>query len=125
MVVNPAVASSNKQLVAVPLVRRLVGSMPGIGNDIKLPGQDEVGYARTPLHALHSMVRAWKPLRRDLHDVTAPIRLWRSTVYPVVDPSSARILAAPVSARVGTEGNRSKRHARPNPGHPVPKNPTT
>nr|WP_246280115.1 alpha/beta fold hydrolase [Nocardioides daedukensis] len=103
MLVNPAVASSNKQLLAVPLVRRLVGSMPGIGNDIKLPGQDEVGYARTPLHALHSMVRAWKPLRRDLHDVIAPIRLWRSSVDHVVDPSSARIIADSVGSREVTE----------------------
>src|SRR3546814_12341391 len=93
MLVNPAVASSNKQLLAVPLVRRLVGSMPGIGNDIKLTGQDEVGYARTPLHALHSLVRAWKPPRRDLHDGLAPIRMWRSRVDHVAHPPPRRLLA--------------------------------
>src|SRR3546814_14350332 len=49
------------------------------------------------------MVRAWKPLRRDLHDVIAPIRLWRSSVDHVVDPSSARIIAESVGSRDVTE----------------------
>lgn len=103
MLVNAAVASDNKQLIAVPLMRHLVKSMPGIGNDIKKPGADERGYDRTPLHALHSMVRAWKPLRADLSKVTAPIRLFRSAEDHVVDPSSARIIATSVSSRLVEE----------------------
>ncbi|KRF17968.1 esterase [Nocardioides sp. Soil797] len=99
LLVNAAVASDNKQLLAVPLMRRLVKSMPGIGNDIKKPGADELGYDRTPLNALHSMVRAWKPLRADLPKVTAPIRFFRSAEDHVVDPSSARIIQAGVSSR--------------------------
>ncbi|MDT0201213.1 alpha/beta fold hydrolase [Nocardioides sp. AE5] len=98
LLVNPAVASNNKQLLAVPLVKKVLASMPGIGNDIKKPGVDEGGYDRTPLHALHSMVQAWKPLRADLSRVVAPIRLFRSAVDHVVDPSSARIIAASVSS---------------------------
>lgn len=99
LLVNAAVASENKQLVAVPVLRHLVRSMPGIGNDIKKPGGNEHGYDRTPLHALHSMVRAWKPLRADLPKVTAPIRLFRSTEDHVVDPSSAKIIRAAVSSQ--------------------------
>jgi carboxylesterase len=93
VLVNPAVASGNKQLLAVPLLKHVVPSMPGIGNDIAKEGADEVGYARTPLRALHSMVQAWKPLVADLPRVTAPVLLLRSTVDHVVDPTTARVLA--------------------------------
>lgn len=92
VLVNPAVTSANKQLLAVPVLKHVVASMPGIGNDIARPGADEVGYDRTPLKALHSMTQAWRPLRADLPRVTAPVLLLRSTVDHVVDPSSGRLL---------------------------------
>lgn len=98
-VVNPAVTSANKQLKALPLLRLLLPSIPGIGNDIKRPGMDEHGYDRTPLKALHSMVRAWKPLQADLRRITAPLRLFRSVEDHVVDPSSARLILDAVSSR--------------------------
>ncbi|NYG56279.1 alpha/beta hydrolase [Nocardioides perillae] len=94
VLVNPAVTSTNKQLLAVPVLKHLVASMPGIGNDVAKPGVDEVGYDRTPLKALHSMTRAWGPLRADLPRVTAPVLLLRSVVDHVVDPSSGRLLQA-------------------------------
>ena len=103
ILVNPAVASTNKQLLAVPLVKRFLASMPGIGDDIKKEGVTEIGYDRTPLRALHSMVQAWKPLRTDLARVVAPIRIFRSAEDHVVDPSSARIIRAEVSSRDVTE----------------------
>lgn len=99
LLVNAAVASTNKQLKLVPVVRHLVKSMPGIGNDVKKAGVVEHGYDRTPLNALHSMVGAWRPLRAALPQVTAPIRFFRSTEDHVVDPSSAQIVRAAVSSR--------------------------
>jgi len=103
MLVNAAVASSNKQLLAVPLLKRVIPSMPGIGDDIKKPGQEEYGYDRVPLRALGSMLTAWKEVRRDLPKVTQPILLFRSSVDHVVDPSSARIIASQVSSRAVEE----------------------
>ncbi|GAB2879621.1 alpha/beta hydrolase [Nocardioides pacificus] len=103
MLVNAAVTSTNKQLAAVPVLKHVLASMPGIGNDIKKPGGDEHGYARTPLKALHTMIRAWKPLQSDLAKVTAPILLFRSVEDHVVDPSSAGMIAAKVSSRDVTE----------------------
>ncbi len=99
MLVNAAVASENKQLLAVPLLKRVLPSMPGIGNDIKKPGQEEYGYDRVPLRALASMLAAWKEVRRDLPKVTQPIVHFRSSEDHVVDPSSARIIASKVSSR--------------------------
>jgi carboxylesterase len=99
ILVNAAVASKNRQLLAVPLLKRLIPSMPGIGNDIKKPDQDEYGYTKVPLKSLGSMMAGWKAIRRDLPRVTAPILLFRSREDHVVDPSSARIITSQVSSR--------------------------
>lgn len=103
VLVNPAVASTNKQLLALPALKYIVKSMPGIANDIKKPGVSEHGYDHTPLRALHSMVVTWKEVRRDLPQVTAPLLLFRSAEDHVVDPSSARIILGSVSSRDTTE----------------------
>ncbi|MDN5893629.1 MAG: alpha/beta fold hydrolase [Nocardioides sp.] len=103
MLVNAAVASTNKQLLAVPLLKRVVSSVPAIGGDIKKPGATEHAYDRTPLHALASMTHAWKALRKDLPKVTAPVRIFRSAEDHVVDPSSARLIKASVSSREVSE----------------------
>jgi carboxylesterase len=99
MLVNAAVASNNKQLLAVPVLKRFIPSMPGIGNDIKKPGQDEYGYDRVPLKALGSMMAGWKTVRADLAKVTQPIIHFRSAEDHVVDPSSSQIIASKVSSR--------------------------
>jgi carboxylesterase len=99
MLVNPAVASENKQLRAVPVLKWLVPSRPGIGNDIKRPGVDEHCYSRTPLKALHSMMQMWRHTCEDLPKVTQPLLLFRSAEDHVVEPLSARLIAQRVSSR--------------------------
>lgn len=99
MLVNAAVASENKQLLAVPLLQRVIRSRPGIGNDIKKPGQLEYGYDRVPLRALASLLSSWKQIRQDLPRVTQPILSFRSRVDHVVDPSSHRLIKSLVSSR--------------------------
>jgi carboxylesterase len=98
MLVNPAVNLASKKLLPVPLLMHLVPGLPTIGNDVKKIGVDEYAYPRVPLKALHSMMSGWKPLRRDLHKVTAPILMFRSTIDHVVDPSSGRIILRSVSS---------------------------
>ncbi len=56
VLVNPAVNVERFDLKLVPVLKWLLPSMPGIGNDIKRPGQDELGYKRTPLKALASQL---------------------------------------------------------------------
>ncbi|HET9500352.1 MAG TPA: alpha/beta fold hydrolase [Marmoricola sp.] len=99
VLVNPAVGSTNRQLLALPALKHVIKSMPGIGNDIKKPGVTESGYDRTPLRALHTLVQAWKKVRTQLPDVTCPLLLFRSAEDHVVDPSSARIILGGVSSR--------------------------
>jgi carboxylesterase len=103
LLVNPAVGSRSLKLLPVPLLKYVVPGMPTIGNDVKKPSVDEYAYPKVPLKALHSMLRGWKPLRRDLHKVTAPILMFRSTVDHVVDSSSSKIILASVSSTDVTE----------------------
>lgn len=98
VLVNPAVAVKNWRLSLVPALKYALPSMPGIGNDIKKPGTDEYGYARTPLHALHSQIRMWPTLRAELGQVTAPLLMFRSDEDHVVDGLSLGFIRDGVSS---------------------------
>jgi carboxylesterase len=99
VLVNPAVASKRLDVKLLPVLKHLVPSFPGLANDIKKPGQDEHGYDRTPLKAIHSLMRAWPPLVADLPKVTCPILYFRSTVDHVVDEASEPLITGTVSSR--------------------------
>ncbi len=104
VVVNPAVNSTNKQLLALPLMKHVVKTFPGIANDIKKPGVQEHGYTKTPLRPLATLLTAWKRVRDvALPKVTCPVLLFRSAEDHVVDPSSARIILGRISSRDATE----------------------
>lgn len=100
VLVNPAVTSANKQLLAVPVLRRLTPSIAAISGDIKKQGVTEYAYDRTPLHALASMMKGWKQVRGELERVTAPVLLFRSETDHVVDPTSGAYLQAHVAGEV-------------------------
>jgi carboxylesterase len=99
VLVNPAVHTERKDVLALPVLKHVVPSFPAIGNDIRKPGVDEHAYSRTPLKAAHSMITGWQRLRADLPRVTQPVLLFRSAVDHVVDASSVRILRATLSSR--------------------------
>ena len=99
VLVNPAVSTERKDVLALPVLKHVVRAFPGIANDIKKPGVEEYGYTRTPLRAAHSMMTGWKSLREDLPKVTQPMLMFLSTEDHVADPSSARIIRGAVSSR--------------------------
>lgn len=99
VLINPAVASSDRRLWFLPLLRYLVPSLPGLANDIARSGQDEIGYDRTPLHPLHSQVQAWRRIRDQLAMVTQPMLLAHSPDDRIVDPSSSQIIQRGVSSQ--------------------------
>ncbi len=99
VLVNPAVATQRLDVKLLPVLKHLVPSFPGIGNDIKKPGGDEHCYDRTPLKAIHSLMQAWKPLIADLPKVTAPLLYFRSAEDHVVDGASQPIITSRVSSR--------------------------
>jgi carboxylesterase len=96
--VNPSVIDVNRALLAVPVLKRLVGSVKGITDDIKKPGTVEYGYDRLPLRALDSLRALWKTTRGDLAKVTAPLLVFRSAEDHVVKPLSTQIVLQGVSS---------------------------
>ncbi len=100
VLVNPVVDLKNWQLKILPALKWIVPSIPGIGNDIKKPDTDEIGYDRTPLKAMASQVRAWRDIRADLGKVTAPLLMFRATDDHVVDATSLGLIRAGVSSAV-------------------------
>jgi carboxylesterase len=100
VLVNPVVGVKNWQLKLLPALKWLVPSIPGIGNDIKKPGEDEVCYDRTPLKALASQLGGWREIRADLDKITAPLLVFRATDDHVVDATSLGLIRAGVSSTV-------------------------
>ncbi|WP_408899106.1 alpha/beta hydrolase [Nocardioides sp. R1-1] len=98
MVVNPAVATKRRDVKLLPVLKHLVPSFPAIAGDIKKAGVLEHGYDRTPLKAIHSLMRAWPGLVGDLHQVTAPLLYFRSDTDHVVDEASEPLVLAGVSS---------------------------
>ncbi len=99
VVVNAAVHTARKDVLALPVLKHVVPAFPGIANDIAKEGVEEHGYTKTPLRAAHSMIHAWKDLREDLPRVTQPLLFFKSTEDHVVDPSSLQAVKAAVSSR--------------------------
>ncbi|MEJ7633368.1 alpha/beta fold hydrolase [Aeromicrobium sp.] len=100
VLVNPAVNVARLDVKLVPALQWIVPAMPGVANDIKKPGQDEIGYDKTPLKALASLLRTWKVIRTDLPSVTQPLLLFRSDDDHVVDASSKDIVLSGVSSTI-------------------------
>lgn len=98
ILVNPAINLANKALKLIPALKYVVPAMPGIGNDIKKPGMDEIGYDKTPLRALASQLRLWKDVKADLGKVTQPLLLFRSDDDHVVDATSMDLILNGVSS---------------------------
>nr|WP_202447012.1 alpha/beta fold hydrolase [Streptomyces sp. SID5468] len=96
--VNPAVRAYGAAFKAVPVLRHLMPSVAGIASDIAKDGQAEVGYDRTPLHAVYAMTRLWRLVEADLPRVTAPLLLMTSRVDHVVDPANSDVVAAGVGS---------------------------
>ena len=92
VVVNASLASDRKDVKLVPYLSKVLPSMPGIASDIKKPGVTELAYGRTPLRALASLQGAWPVVRADLHKITCPVLVYRSSVDHVVEPVSGRRL---------------------------------
>lgn len=98
VLVNPSLTSAKRALRVLPLLKAVVPTVAGPGNDIKTPGVSEHAYDRMPLRALHSLTQLWRLTAEDLPRVTQPVLLYRSRVDHVVEPDSARMLLDRISS---------------------------
>lgn len=103
VLVNPAVKLEDPRLRLLPVIRRVLGSLPGIASDIKKPGVTELAYDRTPLAALASMLALYADVVPRLPSVTQPLLLLRSAVDHVVPASSSRLILDSVGSTDRTE----------------------
>jgi carboxylesterase len=81
-------------------LKLLLPAIPGVGNDIKKPGEDEVCYDRTPLKAMASQLEGWRATADDLGKVTAPLLVLRATDDHLIDATSLGLIRAGVSSEV-------------------------
>jgi carboxylesterase len=103
VLVNPSVKSDGARIKAVPVLRHVLPSAPGIASDIAREGGTELGYSRVPLRALHSLTGFWPVVRAALPQVTQPLLLLRSRVDHVVHPSNSALVLGKVSSTDVTE----------------------
>jgi carboxylesterase len=94
--VNPMINTTDPRRPALPLLRLVLLSLRGIVNDIAKPGQEEYGYDRLPLRAMHSLTFLWADVRRNLDRINQPLLVFRSIHDHVTDPSSVRLIKAGV-----------------------------
>jgi carboxylesterase len=86
-------------LRALPVLRHVLPTVPGICNDIKKPGQDELAYARVPLQALHSLTELWHDVAPRLVEISCPMIAFGSDDDHVVEPSNSVEIVQGVSSR--------------------------
>lgn len=98
VLVNPAVHSERPDRFALPILKHVIGSFPGISNDIKKPGQDEGAYDRIPLKAAHSLTHLWSAVKTDIAAIDQPLLLFRSAEDHVVEASNAAWILSHVSS---------------------------
>ncbi|WP_375423146.1 alpha/beta hydrolase [uncultured Friedmanniella sp.] len=93
--VNPCINIVDPRIKVLRLLSA-VPSLPGIANDIAMPGVDEGGYDRNPLRALASQTHLWADVRSNLGRVSQPVLVYWSRQDHVVDPSSLALIKAGV-----------------------------
>ena len=74
--------------------------MDGVGNDVADPEVTESAYAKVPIRALLTMLRAAEDIDAGLPSITAPAQIMASPQDHVVDPSNSDHLAAKLGGPV-------------------------
>lgn len=88
IVVNPGLVIDDPRAPLAGILKLVMKSTPAIANDILKPEMDEGAYPRTPVAAAHELNKMFRDTRRLLPRITAPVRVFRSTVDHVVSDSS-------------------------------------
>lgn len=97
LLVNPALVG-HPRLTLVPWAKHLVRTVDSVGSNIRKPGVTEHSYPRTPLRAVHAMMRLWADVRARLDLVHCPILLMHSDADDVVPAVSTDIVLRQVSS---------------------------
>jgi len=99
VLINPWLALRDPRMRALPLLKWLVPSVSGVGNDIAKPQADERPYTRVPLKALASVLQLQQRVRTHLPAVSQPLLVMTSPQDRVVDPADSRLIVEGVASQ--------------------------
>jgi len=88
-VVRLAPGAQNYLLKLIPVLKHVMKTFPGPGNDLKDPDVVEVAYEKLSTNALHELVKLADVVRPDLARITQPIRIYVAHDDHVVPPENA------------------------------------
>ena len=98
VLINPFLFSTDRRMKVLPLAKRLLPALPGVGNDIAKPGADEKPYDKTPLHALASLVQLQRRVRARLGEVEVPTLVFTSRQDHVVEPANSALVLSSIAS---------------------------
>ncbi|MEA2433074.1 MAG: carboxylesterase [Actinomycetota bacterium] len=88
----PFVLTKDPLRFLAPVMPKLIKSLPGVGNDICLEGQDELCYDKLPTVAAAHMLKYCKNVRAELPKVTAPLLVMHSRNDHTSPPASSQFI---------------------------------
>lgn len=91
-VVRLAPGLQNAALMFVPVLKHLMKTFPGPGNDLKDPSVTEVAYDKLNVRALHELVKLARVVEADLPRIEVPIRIFEAREDHVVPPENATFI---------------------------------
>jgi len=89
ILINHAVKFTHPKFWFVPILRKIVKSVPAVASDIKDPNSKEIAYDRTPTNGVYEMLRMLKEVRKMLPKIEVPTLIFKSTEDHVVPKISA------------------------------------
>jgi carboxylesterase len=92
VLINPWMTLRHPLKPVVGVLRHVIPSFPGIGNDIARPDADELPYPRVPIGALSTVLKAQDAIRDRLHEVRAPTLVLTSRVDHTIDPEDSTVI---------------------------------
>jgi carboxylesterase len=92
--VNPWLYSRDRRLLALPLLKLVVATAPGVGDDLADSEAKELAYAHVPLKTLASVRAFQRRLLAELPRVTQPLLCFVSRQDHVVPPGNTELLAS-------------------------------
>lgn len=99
VLINPWVALRDARMRALPVLKWVVPSVSGVGNDIAKPRADERPYTRVPLKALASVLELQQAVRAHLPAVAQPLLVLTSAQDHVVDPADSQLIVEGVGSQ--------------------------
>lgn len=95
----PFVKTNDPLRFVAPVASKVIKSVPGVGNDICLEGQDEICYDRVPAAASVHMLRFVRRVRNNLDKVTTPTLIMHARQDHTSPPVNAQLIHDGISSR--------------------------